>query len=48
VTDDGVILFDAPESFGKNIPSAIAKVTDKPIHKPGRYSTQAQSTVLIS
>ena len=31
VTDDGVIVFDAPESFGKNIPSAIAKVTDKPI-----------------
>ena len=31
VTDEGVIVFDAPESFGKNIPSAIAKVTDKPI-----------------
>src|SRR5580700_11700395 len=31
VTDDGVIVFDAPESFGKSIPSAIAKVTDKPI-----------------
>jgi len=31
VTEDGVIVFDAPESFGKNIPTAIAKVTDKPI-----------------
>lgn len=31
VTDDGVIVFDAPESFGKSIRSAIAKVTDKPI-----------------
>src|SRR5215469_14831947 len=31
VTDDGVIVFDAPESFGKSIPSAIANVTDKPI-----------------
>ena len=31
VTDDGVIVLDAPASFGKNIPSAIAKVTDKPI-----------------
>jgi glyoxylase-like metal-dependent hydrolase (beta-lactamase superfamily II) len=31
VTDDGVIVFDAPESFGKGIPAAIAKVTDKPI-----------------
>jgi len=31
VTDDGVIVFDAPESFGKSIPAAIAKVTDKPI-----------------
>src|ERR1700741_5167095 len=31
VTDQGVIVFDAPASFGKNIPSAIAKVTDKPI-----------------
>src|SRR5229473_3990371 len=31
VTDAGVIVFDAPESFGKNLPSAIAKVTDKPI-----------------
>jgi len=26
-----VIVFDAPESFGKSIPSAIANVTDKPI-----------------
>jgi glyoxylase-like metal-dependent hydrolase (beta-lactamase superfamily II) len=31
VTDDGVIVFDAPASFGKNIPSAVANVTDKPI-----------------
>ena len=31
VTDDGVIVLDAPASFGKNIPAAIAKVTDKPI-----------------
>jgi glyoxylase-like metal-dependent hydrolase (beta-lactamase superfamily II) len=31
VTDNGVIVFDAPASFGKSIPAAIAKVTDKPI-----------------
>jgi glyoxylase-like metal-dependent hydrolase (beta-lactamase superfamily II) len=31
VTSEGVIVFDAPESFGKSIPSAIAKITDKPI-----------------
>jgi glyoxylase-like metal-dependent hydrolase (beta-lactamase superfamily II) len=31
VTDEGVIVFDAPESFGKGIPSAIAHVTDKPV-----------------
>lgn len=31
VTNDGVIVFDAPESFGKSIPTAIAKITDKPI-----------------
>jgi glyoxylase-like metal-dependent hydrolase (beta-lactamase superfamily II) len=31
VTDDGVIVFDAPESFGARIPSAVASVTDKPI-----------------
>ena len=31
VTEEGVIVFDAPASFGKSIPSAIAKVTDKPI-----------------
>jgi glyoxylase-like metal-dependent hydrolase (beta-lactamase superfamily II) len=31
VTDEGVVVFDAPASFGKNIPSAIAKITDKPI-----------------
>ena len=31
VTDDGVIVFDAPATFGKNIPSAVAQLTDKPI-----------------
>ena len=31
VTNDGVIVFDASASFGNNIPSAIAKVTDEPI-----------------
>jgi glyoxylase-like metal-dependent hydrolase (beta-lactamase superfamily II) len=31
VTDDGVIVFDAPESFGAKIPSAIASVTSQPI-----------------
>lgn len=31
VTDDGVIVFDAPESYGKGIPGAIAAVTDKPV-----------------
>ena len=31
VTDEGVIVFDAPASFGKHIPSAISRVTDKPI-----------------
>src|SRR6267143_1875745 len=31
VTDEGVIVFDAPASFGKNIPLAISKVTDQPI-----------------
>jgi glyoxylase-like metal-dependent hydrolase (beta-lactamase superfamily II) len=31
VTSDGVIVFDAPASFGKSIPSAIAKVTNQPI-----------------
>jgi len=31
VTNEGVIVFDAPASFGKSIPSAIATVTDKPI-----------------
>ena len=31
LTDEGVIVFDAPASFGKSIPSEIAKVTDKPI-----------------
>jgi glyoxylase-like metal-dependent hydrolase (beta-lactamase superfamily II) len=29
VTDEGVIVFDAPASFGKSIPLAISKVTDK-------------------
>src|SRR5258708_31350429 len=31
VTDDGVVVFDAPASFGKSIPSAIAKVTNQSI-----------------
>jgi glyoxylase-like metal-dependent hydrolase (beta-lactamase superfamily II) len=31
VTGDGVIVFDAPASYGKSIPSAVAKVTDQPI-----------------
>lgn len=31
VTDAGVIVFDSPESFGKSLPTAIAKITDKPI-----------------
>ena len=31
VTEEGVIVFDAPASFGKSIPSAVSKVTDKPI-----------------
>lgn len=31
VTDDGVIVFDAPASYGKKIPDAIAQVTDKPV-----------------
>jgi glyoxylase-like metal-dependent hydrolase (beta-lactamase superfamily II) len=31
VTDEGVIVFDAPASFGRSLPSAIAKVTDRPV-----------------
>ena len=31
VTDVGVIVFDAPASYGKHIPEAVAKVTNKPI-----------------
>ena len=31
VTDEGVIVFDAPASYGNSIPSAIAAVSDKPI-----------------
>ena len=31
VTNDGVIVLDAPSSYGKSIPAEIAKVTDKPI-----------------
>jgi len=31
VTSAGVVLIDAPESFGKNIVKAVAEVTDKPI-----------------
>ena len=31
VTEAGVIVFDAPASYGKHIPEAVAKVTNKPI-----------------
>jgi glyoxylase-like metal-dependent hydrolase (beta-lactamase superfamily II) len=31
VTNDGVIVFDAPETFGKYIPAEVAKVTKTPI-----------------
>lgn len=31
VTDEGVVVFDAPASFGKSIPAAIATVTGKPV-----------------
>src|SRR5258705_8326026 len=31
VTDEGVIVFDAPASFGKSIPLEVSQVTDKPI-----------------
>ena len=31
VTDDGVIVLDAPESYGAKIPPAIASVTNQPI-----------------
>jgi glyoxylase-like metal-dependent hydrolase (beta-lactamase superfamily II) len=31
VTDAGVIVFDAPASYGKHIPEAVAKVTHKPM-----------------
>jgi len=31
VTSEGVVLIDAPESFGVNIQKAVAEVTDKPI-----------------
>jgi len=31
VTEEGVIVFDAPSSFGKSIPFAVSQVTDKPI-----------------
>jgi glyoxylase-like metal-dependent hydrolase (beta-lactamase superfamily II) len=31
VTEEGVIVFDAPASFGKSIPLAVSQVTDKPI-----------------
>ena len=31
VTDAGVIVFDAPASYGKHIPKGVAKVTNKPI-----------------
>jgi hypothetical protein len=31
VTDASVVVFDAPASYGKHIPEAVAKVTNKPI-----------------
>src|SRR5215831_1292680 len=31
VTDAGVIVFDAPASYGRHIPEAVARVTNKPI-----------------
>ena len=31
VTSEGVVLIDAPESFGKNIRKAVAEVTNQPI-----------------
>jgi hypothetical protein len=31
VTDDGVIVMDAPSSYAQAIPKAIASVTDKPV-----------------
>src|SRR5207244_12952941 len=31
VTDAGVIVFDAPASYGKHIPEAVTKVTKQPI-----------------
>ena len=31
VTEEGVIVFDAPASYGKHIAEAVAAVTDKPI-----------------
>jgi len=31
VTDAGVVVFDAPASYGRQIPEAVAKVTSKPI-----------------
>lgn len=31
VADEGVIVFDAPASYGAKIPSAVASVTDRPI-----------------
>ena len=38
VTNEDVIVFGAPESFGKSIPSVIAKMTDKPIKNSARTS----------
>ena len=31
VTSEGVVLIDAPESFGQNVQKAVSEVTDKPI-----------------
>src|SRR6267143_1724277 len=36
VTDEGVIVFDAPASFGKSIPLEVSKVTEKPIKLGGK------------
>src|SRR6266446_4748833 len=36
VTDEGVIVFDAPASFGKSIPLEVSKVTDKTIKLGGK------------
>src|SRR2546429_1846385 len=47
VTDAGVIVFDAPASYGKHIPEAVTKVTKQPI-KMLIYSQDRKSTRLNS